>query len=272
MNADFSVLLSLYYKEKAIYLDECLASLSIQTLRSNDIVIVYDGHIPDELKKIVEKWKGILPIHIVVLDENLGLGRALNIGLNNCKFDVVLRMDTDDICKSARFEKQFFFMQENPDFAICGSCIEEIEPETKFPYGSRMVPEKNADIKKVLPVKNPFNHMTVAYRKSAVQKVGGYQHFHLMEDWYLWIRLLASDGKAYNFQECLVQARAGSDMISRRSGLEYIKSEWKMTKLKVAFKLVSMPKAIFIFFLRGFPRLMPKSLLGVAYFISRLFR
>ncbi|HCD7177881.1 TPA: glycosyltransferase, partial [Enterobacter cloacae] len=107
----FSVLMSLYDKEKSAYLDECLESLASQTLQADEIVLVYDGPINKALKAVVDKWLSSLPIKIVALKNNVGLGEALNEGMKHCSFDYIMRMDTDDICKSNRFELQTKFME-----------------------------------------------------------------------------------------------------------------------------------------------------------------
>ncbi|HFO3461446.1 TPA: glycosyltransferase, partial [Escherichia coli] len=77
-----SVLMSVYYKEKPAYLDEALNSLAIQTYKADEIVLVIDGQIPIQLKNVIDKWLLLLPIKTIPLEKNVGLGNALNIGLN----------------------------------------------------------------------------------------------------------------------------------------------------------------------------------------------
>ncbi|EMK5833536.1 glycosyltransferase, partial [Citrobacter sedlakii] len=123
----FSVLMSLYIREKAENLHHCLQSLYNQTLHADEIVLVYDGPISEDLENVVNHWMTYLPINIVKLKENVGLGQALNCGLAQCKHDIVARMDTDDICHSDRFMKQIDFLSNNKDVAILGSYIEEFD-------------------------------------------------------------------------------------------------------------------------------------------------
>lgn len=268
---NFSVLMSLYNAEKVQYLDSCLLSIKNQTLPPNEVVIVFDGPISTELESIVRKWSNTLDIVIVRLEQNVGLGKALNIGLNSCTFDLVARMDTDDICNTERFAKQVQIFIDNTDLTICGTNINEFEGEVTNVISRRCLPLTHSEIVKASIAFNPFNHMTVMYKKVHVQEVGGYQHMPMMEDWYLWLRLLSHGYKGMNLPDFLVDARTGMAMISRRSGMKYIKSEWELAKIKVNLKSCSVTKALIMFFIRSIPRLFPKKCLQVVYKISRKF-
>ena len=57
----------------------------------------------------------------------MGLGKALEIGITECQYDLIARMDSDDICHPERFEKQINFMIDNPDVKVLGSWIAEFE-------------------------------------------------------------------------------------------------------------------------------------------------
>ena len=113
--------------------------------------------------------------------------------------------------------------------------------------------------------RNPFNHMTVAYTKSAVQQAGGYQHHLYMEDYNLWLRLLAQGTAAANLPQTLVHARAGNAMLQRRRGWAYIRSEWQLMRLKRQLRFQAALPALATFVLRSLPRLLPAALLGKLY-------
>ncbi|MFQ6370359.1 glycosyltransferase [Shewanella sp. YIC-542] len=265
----FSVLMSLYYKENPDYLNDCLASLFNQTVRADEVIIVFDGPVSADLTSVVDLWLSKLNIIIVPIDVNVGLGNALNIGLKHCTFDLVARMDTDDICLPERFEQQLSIFDRNEDISICGSSIDEFDESMSFLLGHRRVSVSNIDIVRDLPRKNPFNHMTVMYRKNHIISVGGYKHLPWMEDWYLWIRLLSHGFKGMNIYSSLVFARTGDSMIGRRIGLDYVRSEWRLTKIKISLGVVSPFVAYFIFLKRSIPRLLPKPILRFVYSISR---
>ena len=269
MKHNFSVLMSLYIKESPIFLSKCLESLSFQTIKASEVVVVIDGPITDELHAEINFWKTELNIKTFPIEINVGLGEALNYGLKKCNFNIVARMDTDDICLPNRFEKQLSYFSSNPNVSICGSAIEEIEPFTLKKIAIRTVPLSNDNILDMLPRRNPFNHMTVMYRKDHIIKVGGYKHLPWMEDWYLWSRLLTAGYLGANLPDITVKARTGSAMLTRRSGMSYIKSEWLISQIMYKFGLVGIHHSFFIFLARSFPRILPKKLIKKIYSLSR---
>lgn len=128
----FSVLLSLYFKEKPEYLEKCFASIwDNQSLEPSEIVLVLDGSIGDELDACVQKWKLKIGdcLKVVALPQNVGLGKALNEGLKQCSYDWVFRMDTDDICTPDRFEKQVAFIKQNPDVVLFSGQVMEFDKD-----------------------------------------------------------------------------------------------------------------------------------------------
>lgn len=263
----FSVLMSLYIKEQPHYLRECFESLLSQTVQADEIVIVFDGKITEELEGIVQDFAEKLPLVIVRLPENRGLGKALNEGLLHCKNEWVFRMDTDDICVPERFEKQLAFIAKNPELVIFGGQIAEFGQNPNDIVSYRRVPTSHKEIVKFTQKRCPFNHMTVAYRRSEVLACGGYQN--VQEDYYLWIKLVGSGKLTANLDDMLVYARIGNGMVGRRRGLEHLKAEWRLFKLKQQVKLQSPISGLMIFLLRGLPRLLPTSLLSRLYVFTR---
>lgn len=264
----FSVLMSVYYKEDPFFLDQALESLFNQTKQVSDVVIVHDGPLTTGLYEILDKWKIKLPINEVILDQNVGLGIALNKGLENCKFDLVARVDTDDINSANRFEIQYEHMINNLDVAICGSHVTEFDKDPSKISSERKVPI-GKNINDFIFKRNPFNHMTVMYRKSAVIDCGSYQHLQFMEDYYLWIRMYLKGYKLNNLDMFLVNARVGNGMLERRKGIDYCKSELKIMKYLLKENIPNKLSVAGIFLTRSFIRLLPKSLLKSVYKIIR---
>lgn len=263
----FSVLMSLYIKENPQFLRECFESLLAQTVQADEIVLVFDGKLTDELEHVVQTFTDKLPLVIVRLPQNQGLGKALNIGLTHCQNEWVCRMDTDDICVPTRFEKQVAFIKDNPETVIFGGQIAEFGRNKEDIVSYRKVPTSNDEIIKFTRKRCPFNHMTVAYQKSAVLDAGGYQD--LQEDYYLWIKLIASGKKAANLPDILVYARVGNGMVARRSGLNQAKAEWRLFKLKRHTGLQGLLDGLAIFLMRAISRLLPVSLLSRLYQLTR---
>lgn len=257
--------MSLYYKEQEPYLIACLKSLEQQTIKANEIILVFDGTISKNLEAIVHNFAEKLPLVIVRLSQNVGLGRALNEGLKHCSNEWVFRMDTDDICLPTRFEKQVNFICQNPNVVLLSGQVEEFDETMTESIGIKQVPINNDEIRASILRRNPFNHMAVAYKKSVIEQVGGYQHHLYMEDYNLWLRVIAKKYDVYNLPDVLVNVRSGSAMYTRRKGWEYIRSEYQLAKLKKELKLQSLFSSSMFFVLRSLPRLLPKSLLGKVY-------
>lgn len=226
MNEDkikFSVLMSLYYKEKPEYVKECFQSLLNQSVGADEWVIVEDGPLSKELYYLLEEYQNDYPelIRRIPLEKNRGLGLALKEGIINCKNELIARMDTDDIARKDRFERQLKEFKKNENLDICGSFIYEFEDKKENIISRRSVPVTDADIKKYQKKRSAFNHVTVMYKKSSVIEAGNYEHCPLMEDDMLWVRMILNKSTCINIPECLVYVRAGKDMLQRRGGLKY---------------------------------------------------
>ena len=264
----FSILISLYSREKVEYFDSCMQSIWIdQTIQPNEIILVLDGQIGEELSQGVTKWQKIIgkSLKVIPLNQNIGLGKALNKGLEYCSNEWVFRMDTDDICKPNRFEKQIQFIQSYPNVALFGGQIIEFNKDIEDSSGMKTVPISNNEIKKFAKKRCPFNHMTVAYKKSVIQELGGYQHHLFMEDYNLWLRVIGKGYEVANLSEVILYARVGNGMHARRKGIEYIKSEKQLLNLKKELGLQNPIHANILFLIRSAFRLMPSSLLGIIY-------
>lgn len=230
MNYRFSVLISVYYKEVPRYLDRALQSITDdQILKPNEIVLVKDGPLIKELDEVIEKYQKKYPnlFKIVALEKNYGLGKALNIGLENCTYELVARMDGDDISKPERFKNQIDMFRENPNLDILGSWIDEfVEENGEIKIRSiRKVPETSKEIYQKLKSICAFNHPTVMYKKSKVIEVGNYLQEFVLEDYYLWVRLAISGARMYNIQESLLDFRITEGTSKRRGGVKLLKSD-----------------------------------------------
>ncbi|SDH60190.1 glycosyltransferase [Halanaerobium congolense] len=230
---EFSVLMSVYYKEKSKYLDKALESVLIkQSVIPNEVVLVKDGLLTEELENVINKYKIMFrkKFNIIKLEKNMGLGKALEIGLKHCKYKYVARVDTDDINDYYRFELQLEMFSKNSNIDLVGSNIAEFfnsPDDIKF---IREVPIDINNIKKMSKRRNPINHMTVMFRKKSVINAGSYKHLPYLEDYFLWVRMINKGYKLKNINDNLVYARTGESMFQRRSNFEYIKSWYKLQK------------------------------------------
>lgn len=221
----FSVLMSIYAKEHVEYARQCFESLLSQTYPADEWVIVEDGPLTVELYTLLDEYENKCSglIKRVPLKENVGLGLALQAGVPECSYELIARMDTDDIAVPDRFEKQLLAFREHPEVDICGGQIDEFETSPNDIVASRTVPLTDIEIKQYQKKRDAFNHMTVMYRKSAVLRAGNYQPAPLMEDTLLWCNMILSDAVCMNLKDVLVWVRIGKAMFQRRGGWNYFK-------------------------------------------------
>lgn len=270
----FSVLLSLYKKENPKYLKEALDSIFCQTVRSDDVVLVEDGLLPDNLEVVVRDYeRQFHELHVVRFEQNRGLGVALNEGLKYCKHDIIARGDTDDINHPDRFERELKILLEHPEYDLISAWIDEFVDNPKQIHSQRRLPEKPEDIYKYGKHRCPVNHPVAMYRKKAVEKVGGYQTDLFPEDYYLWMKMLKAGYKFYNIQDSLLSFRYNPDTIKKRGGWRYAVDEAK-TQWKAYHQLHYLSIADFCFnvSIRFTTRIFPNKLRQFIYAIIRKLR
>lgn len=229
---NYSVLMSVYYKENPIYLRESLESMFSQTVLTDDFILVADGKLTRELYDVIDEFErrydGIF--QMIQLDENLGLGQALNAGLKHCKNELVARMDSDDISLADRCRLQLDEFEKNPHLDIVSGTLCEFEGDRHNVIAVKKLPQNNDEIYKYAKKRSPINHACAMYKKSAVNAAGGYKHFLWFEDYYLWVRMLNNGVSVFNIQEPLYLVRAGNNMYMRRGGINYLKQMIKFRK------------------------------------------
>lgn len=223
MTAEFSVLMSVYDKEKPEWLRTALDSVVSQSCQPGEILIMQDGPLTDELYAVLEEYQKRYPfIRTIPLHEHMYLGRALAAGVEKCRYELVARMDTDDVARPDRFALQLNYMLEHPEIAAVGGYMEEFFDGSDFRQIKTM-PLKPEEVRRYARYRNPLNHMTVMFRKSAVLAAGNYRHFPFLEDYDLWVRMLGQGSALANIPEVLVEARTSGDLYKRRGGWSYFK-------------------------------------------------
>ena len=222
---NYSVLMSVYVKEKPEFLRESMMSMYEQTVPTDDFVLVCDGPLNKELDSVIDEMAKMFGkrLRVFRLSENHGLGYALRFGVEKCRNELIARMDSDDISVKDRCERELKGFEKNSDLAVVGSNIVEYDKKMEKTLGVRKVPETDEEIRKYAKRRNPMNHMSVMFKKSKVLEAGNYQEMPGFEDYYLWVRMMKNEGWFYNVQESLMKVRGGLEMIKRRGGIQYIR-------------------------------------------------
>lgn len=222
----YSVLMSVYKGENTEYFRASMDSLCNQTHPASQIVLVCDGPLGDELDMIVSEYKDKLGdiLDVVQLPENKGTAYCANIGLKSCKNEYIMKMDSDDVCKSNRAEKQMSYLTDKPYIDILGSYIEEFKSADNTVIGVRQTPTTHEEIVKFAKRRAPFNNQTLVYKKEYAEKIGGYSNDLVRcEDYDFMVRMLMAGAKSANIPEVLVRYRVDKNNLKRRRN-------WKNTK------------------------------------------
>ena len=208
-----SVLMSAFNAEK--YIGETIDSVLGQSFIDFEFIIINDGS-TDQTEVIIKKYNDERIRYFY--QENSGLSKALNFGLKISEGDYIARIDADDLCYRNRLEIQLEFMENNPDYVVCGSYTDVIDENGKFIYQYSGIPSLNKDIQLEMKIKNCIVHSSSFYTRDAALKINGYyepikQYF---ED-YMFFSQIIKIGKAFNFDYSLIKYRVTPGSISTRT-------------------------------------------------------
>lgn len=258
--------MSIYKNEKPEYLKQALDSILNQTLLPDEIVIVKDGLLTQELDEVLNEYASKNKIiNFLAFEKNRGLGLALRDGVLACKNELIARMDTDDIAKPLRFEKQMIYLMQHPDISLLGSWIEEFDKNPNCPKSNSILPITHDEILKFAKRRNPFRHVSVVFKKSAVINSGNYRHFLWFEDYDLWIRMFQKGYKTANLSEVLLSVREDKKMYERRGGWAYLKQDYKFNKFLLNSKFINKIDFLLNICIRVTIRLMPNKIRELFY-------
>jgi GT2 family glycosyltransferase len=262
----FSLLLSTYGGDDPGFLrDAFVSTVQEQTRRPDEVVLVQDGPVPDALAETIVELVATSPVPVkhVVMDANVGLGPALDAGLEACAHEIVARMDADDVSRPDRFEHQLPLVEAGAD--IVGSGLLEFGSSIDEVVGRRTPPTDPDEIRRVIRFRDPFNHPTVVYRRSAVLGAGGYTDMALMEDYLLFTRMIDAGARPANVSEPLVYYRVGAGAYARRGGVELLRSELALQRKFRELGITSRGEYLRNVAVRGGYRLVPEGVRKVAY-------
>ena len=236
----YSVLMSVYIKEKPENLRLSVESMVNQTIPPEDFVLYCDGLLTNELYEEIDSLRKKYSILNVIYNETpMGLGNALNNGLKYCKNDIVARMDSDDIAVPERMELQLeAFIKKSADI-VSGNLLEFTDTTDNI-INEKNLPETDGLIREYSKRRNPFNHPCTCFRKHQVYMAGGYLDCPGFEDDYLWLRMLSNGCTGYNIQKPVLYMRSGREMYLRRGGLKYTADALRFRKLMYSGKFCTL--------------------------------
>jgi len=262
----FTLLMTVYGGDREEYVRVAFQSaVHEQTLRPDQVVLVRDGPVPPALAACLRNLVAGSPAEVtfVPLEHNRGLGPALDAGLQAARHDIVARMDADDVAMPHRFERQVPLVRAGAD--LVGAGLLEFGADTADIVGRRIPPSAPADIARYSRLHDPFNHPTVVYRRSAVIAAGGYGDLPLMEDYWLFVRMIATGARMVNVAEPLVYYRVGDGAYERRGGRDLLRSELRLQREMRREGFISGPQYWRNVMVRGGYRLVPTAIRRPVY-------
>ena len=261
----FSLVISVYEKENPAFFSQCLESILAQTIMPDELIIVKDGPLTVELENVLQNLQFPGETRIITLPENVTQGPARAEGVKAAKHGWVAIMDSDDICRPDRFGKQIKMIEDNPELGLIGGQIAEFMESADKTIATRSVPLSHSEIVKFAKKRNPFNQMTVMFKREAALDAGNYRYFPWFEDYDLWARMIKNGAVCANHPDVLVDARVGGGMYGRRRGKKYIRSEWRMQKQLKEAGLINTLEFARNAALRIPARLLPSKALAAMY-------
>lgn len=208
---EISVIMPVYNGEK--YLNDAIKSILNQTFNDFEFIIINDGS-TDKTLEIIQSFAD--PRIKLINQENKGIIHSLNKGISESRGKYIARMDADDISLPERLEKQYKFLENNPEYGIIGSTYFTMNQDGAI-SGVQPVLLHNEDLKKELIFQTVFGHGTVMMRKNIINALGGYSNsknaLHV-EDYELWVRF-AQKTKMANLSDTLYIWRANPEGVSR---------------------------------------------------------
>ena len=255
----FSLLFPVYAGDRHEYVERSLRSAVVeQVRRPSDVVIVQDGPIGPELTRTLQRFRDSVPcpVTVVELQHNVGLGRALDEGLRVCRYDVVARQDADDVSVPHRFAVLLPLIEQGAE--LVGSGLLEIGLADDDVVGRRTPPVDADEIARYARFHDPFNHPTVVYRRRAVDAVGGYEDLPLLEDYWLFARMIHNGARVMNVPDPLVLYRVGAGSYARRGGRQLLRSEIELQRRMHASGFTSSAQFARNVTIRGGYRLVPE--------------
>ena len=262
----FSLLLPTYHADDPEHLRRAFTSAVMeQTLQPDEVVLVRDGVVPPRLQLTIDELAATSPVPVRTVDiaQNIGLGNALDAGLDACSHEVVARMDADDVSLPRRFEVQLALLAQGYD--LVGSALLEFVESEDVVVGRRTPPLSQEEIRSWSRFHDPFNHPTVVYRRAMVEAVGGYRDLPLLEDYWLFARMIDAGARVANVAEPLVKYRVGAGAYARRGGWQLLRSEIELQRQFRASGFTTRPQFIRNVAVRGGYRLVPERVRRAAY-------
>lgn len=207
---EISVIMPVYNGKK--YLAEAIDSVLNQTFQDFEFIIINDGS-TDKSMEIIKSFKD--DRIVIINQDNQGVAKSLNNGINIARGKYIARMDADDISYKDRFKIQVDYLEKNLNVIAIGSNADVIDKDGVYVYTTDL-PLDSSSLKNKLPHNSPFIHPSVMTRKDILVEIGGYTDMPLGQDLLLFNKM-SIYGEYVNIKEPLINYRISPQATTRRS-------------------------------------------------------
>lgn len=217
---EVAVLMPFY--NAAATLAQTLDTIQAQSLEAFTLIAVDDGS-DDESAAILRSRMRDDPRIRLLQPGRQGVVGAMNSALDHCRSPICARMDADDLMEPDRLQKQYAFLQQNPDIDLLGSRVSlfptELIQDGFHEYirwqNDCLTPQQIADN---IYVELPIAHPSVMFRREAVMAAGSYRDGDFPEDYELLLRLHQRGHRMAKLDEVLLHWRDSGERLTRTDG------------------------------------------------------
>lgn len=214
-----SWLMCTHVADEQLYL--ALRSCLDQTFVDFELLVVVNGASAQAVAATVQAWVGSDSRVRILTTEVRHLIFSLSLGLHHARAELVARMDSDDLSRSYRLERQVSFMQQHPEVVVLGTAYEVIDADGAMQNVVRL-PTDNVEIRGAFFRGNPLCHPSVMFRRRVVLDAGGYWGGLHAEDYDLWVRIAINPANQFaNLDEVCLGYRSIGVGVARGSRSAY---------------------------------------------------
>lgn len=205
-----SVIMSEYNTKEELLL-ECINSILNQTYKNFELIIIDDCG-KNDLNTIINKIND-KRIKCYKNEKNMGLVYSLNKAIKLSSGKYIARMDTDDYAYPNRLEVEVEFLEKNSNIDIISTRADFYDGEIIWGE-SKFFGEVN---KKNMLSGSPLIHPATMYKKSIIEKIGGYLNYHRCEDYATWIELFVNGFNFYVLEDKTLRYHLSEDDYKKRT-------------------------------------------------------
>lgn len=214
------------FNEEPKDLEISIKSILNQTEERLELILILDNPDNKELDTFLTEYKSNdSRIRFEKNEKNIGIGLTLNRGIDLSKYDIIARLDADDISLPDRLEIQLDYLNQYPNVSMVSTNCVYIDENGNLIGEKGDIPEKSKQVKKLLPFGSTIIHSSVMYRKKDIQKIGGYRQLLNCQDYDLWLRMLDNGLIIESINQKLTKYRIREGSITSRQALRSMLTE-----------------------------------------------